>query len=346
MTDLRSRHDRQHSDPPNLWLAVLAGSLIVHLLLLLSGRLFLFRVSSQKSAGVAAPIELVDLSPKSSSTTRSTRSAAPNVITDSAASQSAVSSEATPQRAAPIQPEIVQKPIPSPTPRLMPQTKPSIKPTIAAPTPKSQPPSSVKPVSPTVPETIVPDQATSSNPESAGSDTGDRLTSPESNSGSENPNNTPGAPDSSTNNLGNEPSASGAIGSNQPLLSELSVQSNIGQFVKSGSQTSGKSIALQDSPTQILSIQFPPALKLTPNQVLDLTVLVVVDNTSGKVLSSEALLESKAFQDIPGLNQEYLASVVNRIFQDLTFKVEVETGPGAIAPQSPWKVPVQIKVIN
>ena len=113
-TDLRSGHDRRHKDSPSLWLTVLAGSLIVHLLLLLSGRLFLFRVSSQKPAGVAAPIELVDLSSKSSSTTRSTRSSAPNVITNPAASQSAVSSEAASQRAAPIQPAIV--------PRITPRT--------------------------------------------------------------------------------------------------------------------------------------------------------------------------------------------------------------------------------
>ena len=343
VTDLRSRHDRRHSDPPNLWLAVLAGSLIVHLLLLLSGRLFLFRISSQKPAGVAAPIELVDLSPKSSSTTRSTRSAAPNVITDSAASQSAVSSEATPQRAALIQPAIVQKPAPSPPPT--PQTKPSIKPT-AAPTPKPQPLPSSRPVTPIQPETIAPEQPTSPTSGSAGSNKDDRPTSPESSSSSENPNNTPGAPGSSTNNSGEESSASGAIGSNQPLSSELSVQSNIGQLVKSGSQTSSKSVTLQDSPTQILSIQFPPALKLTPNQVLDLTVLVVIDNANGKVLSSEALPESKAFQDIAGLNQDDVNSVVNRIFRDLTFKVEVETGPGAIAPQSPWRVAVQIRVIK
>ncbi len=155
LADFQSGCDRRHNDPPNLWLAVLAGSLVVHLLLLLSGRLFLFRVTSQKPAGVVAPIELVDLSPKSSNkTTRSTRSSAPKVVTASADSQRAASSEAAPQRAAPIQPAIVQQPIPQltpqplivqqpipkPTPRFTPQIiKPSpVKPTGVASTPKPQ----------------------------------------------------------------------------------------------------------------------------------------------------------------------------------------------------------------
>ncbi len=144
--DFQSGHDRRHADPPNLWLAVLAGSLVVHLLLLLSGRLFLFRVTSPKPAGVAAPIELVDISPKSS-VKRSTRSSALKVVTASADSQRAVSSEAAPQSAAPIQPSIVQKPIPKPTP----QIKPSIKPPIAAATPKPQPAPSVNPLPLTTP---------------------------------------------------------------------------------------------------------------------------------------------------------------------------------------------------
>ncbi|MCY7276953.1 MAG: hypothetical protein LH702_25295 [Phormidesmis sp. CAN_BIN44] len=153
--DFQSGHDRRHNDPPNLWLAVLAGSLAVHLLLLLSGRLFLFRVNSQKSAGVAAPIELVDISPKSSNkTTRSTRSSASNVITAPAVAQRAVSSETAPQNAAPIQPSIVQSPIPKPTPQIKPSIRPTInpsKPSIAAATPKPQPFPSVNPLPLTTP---------------------------------------------------------------------------------------------------------------------------------------------------------------------------------------------------
>ncbi|MCY7277590.1 MAG: hypothetical protein LH702_28600 [Phormidesmis sp. CAN_BIN44] len=350
--DFQSGHDRRHNDPPNLWLAVLAGSLVVHLLLLLSGRLFLFRVTSQKPAGVATSIELVDISPKSSNkTTRSTRSSASNVITAPAAAQRAVSSEAAPQRVAPIQPSIVQSPIPIPTPQIKPSIRPTITPSIVASTPKSQPFPSVRPAPPTVPDTIAPEQPTSPNPEPTSANTGDRPTSPDANSiaspGSADANNTPSAvPDSSTNDSGKEPSTPGPTGSDQTLSSELSVESSIGRLAKSGSQTSGKSAILQDRPTQILSIQFPPALKLAPNQTLDLTVLVVIDNTSGKVLSSDVLPESRAFQEIPGLNQDDLNSVVGRIFRNLTFKVDVETGPGAIAPQSPWKVPVKITVIK
>ena len=352
-TDLQFGHDRQHRDPPNLWLAVVAGSLIVHLLLLLSGRLFLFRIPGQKAAGGNARIELVDVSPKSSSqVTRSTRSAAPKVTTDPVASENAVGSAVASQSAAPIQPSIVQEPIPDPIPRLVPQTKPSpTNPTIADSAPKPQPFPAARPISPTVPETIPPEQPTSPDRASVDSNTSEQPTVPDSNpstsSGLADPNDNPsGAPDPSTNNSGKEPSVPGPIGSDQPLSSELSVESSIGQLEKAGLQTSGRSVTLQDSPTQILSIQFSPGLKLTPNQVLDLTVLVVIDNASGKVLSSEALPESRAFQEIVGLNQDDLNSVVGRVFRNLTFKVDVETGPGAIAPQSPWKVPVQIRIIN
>ena len=365
-TDLQFGHDRQHRDPPNLWLAVVAGSLIVHLLLLLSGRLFLFRIPGQKAEGDNAPIELVDVSPKSSSqVTRSTRSAAPKVTTDPVASENAVGSAVASQSAAPIQPSIVQEPIPDPIPRLVPQTKPSpTNPTIADSAPKPQPFPAARPISPTVPETIPPEQPTSPDRASVDSNTSEQPTVPDSNpstsSGLADPNDNPsGAPDPSTNNSGKEPSVPGPIGSDQPLSSELSVESNIGSLEKiesstrelganANAQTDFKSATLQGSSTRILSIQFPPALKLAPNQAINLTVLVVLDNTSGKVVSSKVLPESKAFQEISGLNQDDLDSTVRRIFENLTFdvKVELENLPRETkAPsESPWKVPVQIRV--
>jgi len=359
-TDLQFGHDRQHRDPPNLWLAVVAGSLIVHLLLLLSGRLFLFRIPGQKPGGVDGPIELVDVSPKSSSqVTRSTRSAAPRVTADPADSENAISSAVASQSAAPIQPSIVQQPIPKPAPRFTPQVKPVVKPRIAAGPPRVQPSPYVRPIAPTVPGTIASEQPNSQNPDLPIANTGGQPPVPDANatassSSADSNNNPPGAPDPSTSDLGREPIAPGPISSNQALSSELSIESNIGQLEKTegprtefgGVINSAKSASLQSSPTQILSIQFSPGLKLAPNQVLDLTVLVVIDNASGKVLSSEALPESRAFQEIAGLNQDDLNSVVGRVFRNLTFKVDVETGPGAIAPQSPWKVPVQIRIVN
>jgi len=366
--DFQSGHDRRHNDPPNLWLAVLSGSLVVHLLLLLSGRLFLFRVSSQKSAGVMAPIELVDISPKSSNkTTKLTRSSASNAITAPAVAQRAVSPETAPQSVAPTQPSIVQSPIPKP----IPQIKPSTRPTIAAATPKSQPFPSVRPIAPTVPDTIAPDQPNSPNPEPTSANTGARSTFPDANSnaasGSADPNNNPSAvPDSSTNNSVKEPSSPPPISSNQALSSELSVESTIGKLEKveaspsaGDAGQSGSATLPEGSSTQILSIQFPPALRLAPNQVIDLIVLVTLDNTSGKVVDSAVLPESKAFQEISGLNQDNLNSVVKRVFQNLTFvmKLKVEQTPQeegdmrkystpVIGGESPWKVPVKITVIK
>lgn len=366
--DFQSGHDRRHNDPPNLWLAVLAGSLVVHLLLLLSGRLFLFRVNSQKPAGVMAPIELVDISPKSSNkTTKLTRSSASNAITAPAVAQRAVSPETAPQSVAPTQPSIVQSPIPKP----IPQIKPSTRPTIAAATPKSQPFPSVRPIAPTVPDTIAPDQPNSPNPEPTSANTGARSTFPDANSnaasGSADPNNNPSAvPDSSTNNSVKEPSSPPPISSNQALSSELSVESTIGKLEKveaspsaGDAGQSGSATLPEGSSTQILSIQFPPALRLAPNQVIDLIVLVTLDNTSGKVVDSAVLPESKAFQEISGLNQDNLNSVVKRVFQNLTFvmKLKVEQTPQeegdmrkystpVIGGESPWKVPVKITVIK
>jgi hypothetical protein len=370
--DFQSGHDRRHNDPPSLWLAVLAGSLVVHLLLLLSGRLFLFRVNSQKPAGVMAPIELVDISPKSSNkTTRSTRSSASNVITAPAVAQRAVSSETASQSAAPIPPSIIQSPIPRPTLQIKPSIRPTIKPSIAAAAPKSQPSPSVRPIPPTVPETIAPEQPNSPNPDSTSTNTGDRSTVPDANSpassGSTEPDNSSsGVPNPSTSNSGKEPIVPGPISSNQTLSSELSVESTIGKLEKveaspsaGDAGQSGSATLPEGSSTQILSIQFPPALRLAPNQVIDLTVLVTLDNTSGKVMDLAVLPESKAFQEISGLNQDNLNSVVKRVFQNLTFvmKLKVEQTPQeegdmrkystpVIVGESPWKVPVKITVIK
>ncbi len=160
-TDFRSGSDRRHSDPPNLWLAVLAGSLIVHLLLLLSGRLFLVRTPNQKSAGVAAPIELVDIPAKSSSqATQTTRSAAPKVITESTASQGAVSSETTSQSSAPIQPAVIPKTTQNPV-RSAPQT-PQAPP---KPDPIKQPaPKPIREQKPNPQATVTPSPLASSQP--------------------------------------------------------------------------------------------------------------------------------------------------------------------------------------
>lgn len=145
-TDLRSGHDRRHSDSPSLWLAVLAGSLIVHLLLLLSGRLFLFRVSSQKPARVAAPIELVDISPKSSSPTRLTTS---KVTKFSVAPQTATrlpNADSSVPPPVPDQPSVQQVIKPSPVPvrqiRSIPKsvpTRPRVIPSPNTPSPKLTP---------------------------------------------------------------------------------------------------------------------------------------------------------------------------------------------------------------
>jgi len=360
--DFQSGHDRRHNDPPNLWLAVLAGSLVVHLLLLLSGRLFLFRVNSQKSAGVMAPIELVDISPKSSNkTTRSTRSSAPKVATSAAASQRAVNSEATPQPAAPIQPSIVQQPIPSPIPQPSivqqpipsptPQVKPSVKPTIVAATPRPQLPF-VK-VRPTAPQPVVPEQPSFPTSEPRGANTGDRPTSLDANSaispGSADPNNNPSAvPDSSTNDSGKEPSTLGPIGSDQSLPStEVTILAQVaaGQIRRAGlsGDSFAKTAQLKGNEQQQITIPYSPDLKLLPGQILNLEAQVTVDTTNGKVINATVPVNPTS------MSSAELDRLVNKVFEPLLFDVIFDTtdyNPVNKAPLTAWVVPVQIQVVK
>lgn len=345
--DFQSGHDRRHNDPPNLWLAVLAGSLVVHLLLLLSGRLFLFRVNSQKSAGVMAPIELVDISPKSSNKTTRSSSSASKVVIAPAVTQRAVSSETAPQRAAPIQPLIVQQPIPSPTP----QVKPSVKPTIVAATPRPQLPF-VK-VRPTAPQPVVPEQPSFPTSEPRGANTGDRPTSPDANSaispGSADPNNNPSAvPDSSTNDSGKEPSTLGPIGSDQSLPStEVTILAQVaaGQIRRAGlpGDSFAKTAQLKGNEQQQITIPYSPDLKLLPGQILNLEAQVTVDTTNGKVINATVPVNPTS------MSSAELDRLVNKVFEPLLFDVIFDTtdyNPVNKAPLTAWVVPVQIQVVK
>ena len=325
-TDFRSGSDRRHSDPPNLWLAVLAGSLIVHLLLLLSGRLFLVRIPNQKSAGVAAPIELLDIPSKSSSqATQTTRSAAPKVITEAAASQGAVSSETTSQTSAPIQPLVIPKITQNPT-RSAPQT-PQAPP---KPDPVKQPaPKPIREQKPNPQPTVTPSPLASSHPRPAPIATPDPLPSSQpapSQSATPDPSESGQTPISSGNPLSN-PSIPGGAGSesgapnskpqapDQPLSSvAVGEQRGSGSGVQvalSNPQLGNDGRTLPDQPARPAALNqsmpeanYPSAIGLNFGQKVRLRVLV--KNTGKLDPSAITVLEGSRSIEYDNLAIEFV----------------------------------------
>lgn len=98
---------RRQPNSTNFWLAVLSGSLAVHLLLLLSGRWFLVRMSPAKPGGTATPIELVDVSKTASKPIQTTRSTTLQAVRRSTPQSSSLTSQA--QASDSTQPSIVRE---------------------------------------------------------------------------------------------------------------------------------------------------------------------------------------------------------------------------------------------
>lgn len=68
---------RHHNDPPGLWAKVAAGSVLLHLLLLVSMRWFVVRVDAPTGNNAEIAIELVDEAPATAPTTEAPVEAAP-----------------------------------------------------------------------------------------------------------------------------------------------------------------------------------------------------------------------------------------------------------------------------
>jgi hypothetical protein len=352
--DFESGHSRRHSDPPNLWLAVLAGSLILHLLFLLSGRWYLVRVSANRARGEATPIEVVNITPGKA--TGGTRSAKTQALTAAKAAQSVASSGNTSaQRSTPTQPAASSVP-PSqpsvaprvtrstPTPLVTPQVRNSPltepRPQTQSPSPSPIDPARPNPSQPSTQEppfSTTPPDATDSNP--AGESDPDRKRP----SGVTEP----GSPDDNSPNPNNS-GLPGPLSPGTPLAQELSVESTIGTLtLPPGRQTSSESATLRGSSLQTIAIENPPALGLNANEVLNLVVYVTIQNNGGKVLSTELPPDQNSILQQPGVDRAGLESVVKRVFQDLSFDVKVDAPPGtAPAPLSDWFVPVQIRIVK
>ncbi|NJR52071.1 MAG: hypothetical protein HC780_23350 [Leptolyngbyaceae cyanobacterium CSU_1_3] len=93
---------RRHQESPNFWLAVLAGSLAVHLLLLVPVRSLWVRVSPSKPKTTATPIEVI-------ASTNAARSTAPGAVVSAPSAPRSSSPSAQAQPADPAQPTIVEE---------------------------------------------------------------------------------------------------------------------------------------------------------------------------------------------------------------------------------------------
>lgn len=151
--------DRSEHDSPTLWLSVLAGSLVVHLLVLLLGRWYFLRPSSPPP-GSRSSIEFVEVTPvpkASDVAPKSQATSAPTAPRPPTATQS--TSTPTQREVAPSLPKTVESPIETP---IQPRST-----TPATPTPRPETPPQASPrPSPSIPPRPVPPQASGQLPQS------------------------------------------------------------------------------------------------------------------------------------------------------------------------------------
>ncbi|KAM3093438.1 hypothetical protein ACKFKF_29285 [Phormidesmis sp. 146-12] len=357
---------RRPQDSPNFWLAVLAGSLAVHLLFLLSGRWFLVRVAPVKSSASSTPIELVDLSPKSSGKpAQGVSLTAPKVT--SAPLESSSGAKSPIQSSEPTQPTIVSSPSPRPIQerRLPPQPLPSpqkpavTKPIFPKPVTPNPPPvedeadpsSPPQPPTPSQPPTTEnqtdPAQPSTDpdNPPKSQPPTGGTQTDPAQPSGD--PDSPPKPPQSPSGGTQTDP-PSGPITSGQGLPStEVTIAtqvttSQIRRADPSRNDSQAKTAQLRGNAQQQVIVPYSPDFKLLPGQVLNLEVLFVVDTSSGKVVDSSVPANSTSLSDVG------LEKLIDRVFEPLRFDVTFDTTATSEnkAPLTAWIVPVQIQVVK
>ncbi|MEP0868402.1 TonB family protein [Trichocoleus desertorum AS-A10] len=111
---------RRHADPPNLWLAVLSGSIVIHVLLALTLRWSIRVAIAQPSNASSAPIEVVDIAPETASieaeAAAPTAPIAQDPVTDSAPPQADDGVAVLEPGVTAILPESVEATAPSPSP--------------------------------------------------------------------------------------------------------------------------------------------------------------------------------------------------------------------------------------
>ncbi|MBD1858877.1 MULTISPECIES: hypothetical protein [Leptolyngbya] len=299
-----SRSRSQES--PMLWLSVLAGSLALHLVLLLVGRWYLSQPASGKAGGDSqAPLEFVEIDPNAPPLKGSAPSAT--------ATENATVPQASPEAATPEQAQTSIQSLNRPVTAQRSQPEASAKPEPVQPI-RSDSRSTSRELStnPTTPK----DNSTSRPPTSS-RNTNPGTTNPgttnpgTTNPGTTNPGTTnPGTTNPGTTNPGTtNPGTTNPDDQSQPATSstDLSGYGN-GSFSGQMSELQVDPNAKQDDGA--LSVTFKTTkitqiLPITvPNQVLDLRVAVIIDNQDGTVLDVKVLDSSPTLQTAPNLKDD------------------------------------------
>lgn len=308
--------DRSRSqESPTLWLSLLAGSLALHLVLLLLGRWYLSQTASAPAGNAQAPLDFVEIDPNAPALKRP--------IAPSNTPTQTVSKAVPPQTAPaeqPLSPSSIESLARQATPE---RTQPRISsPASPVPTtPVNQPNRSQVGQLPT--ESAKPDRTstTPSRPVTPSRENNPAPTSPAggSSSGATSPG---GSPSSSPPNGG----ASGSSATNPSSNTKPDETSSGGSSTggsTSGTTLSGNSTfqgkiaqALERDPNErqrdgaqsitLKNETIPPmgiaVLAKYSGQVLDLKVLVIMDR-EGRVFKTEVRDDSPAFQANPGLKE-------------------------------------------
>ncbi|MGV0027352.1 hypothetical protein [Phormidesmis priestleyi] len=340
---------RRHQDSPNFWLAVLAGSLAVHLVFLLSGQWLLVRVAPVRSGGSSTPIELVDLPQKSSSQPTQSASSTPPKVTSVPPADSGATSPIQPPE--PTQPTIVPTPKPIQERRPLdnsersPTQIPSAPRQPATPTPSipSEPPASSENTDPpNSPQQ--PSDGENNSPTPQPSNSG-QPNPPQSSGDQNNPPNPQPSNGTQTDPRLPPPGIPGPIGSEQNLPpTEVTIAAQVAGQIRRADPTrndsQAKTAQLRGNEQQQITIPYSPDFKLLPGQILNLEVRFVVDTTNGKVINATVPVNSTSMSDA-GLDR-----LVTQVFEPLLFDVTFDTAAVNKAPLTDWIVPVQIQVVK
>jgi hypothetical protein len=348
---------RRHPESPNFWLAVLAGSLVVHLVFLLSGRWLVVRVAPVRSERPSTPIELVDLPPKLSgkpsqgvSLTASKVTSAPIENSSRAASSTQLSEPTKPAIVPPYSPQPIQEQRPlADNSKKSPTQPPSVprKPTPAPSTPPE--PASENTASPEntePPASSQPLEGENNSPNPQPSNPGQPNPLPSSGDQNNLPNPSQPSTDGTQPNPGQPPpSLPGPIGSGQPLPStEVTIAAQVTGKIEradlSKNDSQAKTAQLRGNTQQQITIPYSPDFELSPGQTLNLKVRFVVDTTSGQVINSSVPVNPTSMSDA-GLDR-----LVSKVFEPLLFDVTFDTAAVNKAQLTEWFVPVQIQVVK
>jgi TonB family protein len=133
------KRDRSnHQESPMLWLSVLAGSLVMHLVVLFIGRWYLSQTASAPTGGNPSEVEFVEIDPNTISGSRSVKPPEPSPPNEPPTKSP--SAENPPEKSSPIQSQIAQDPpqLKNPIPETSPQIEATPQLDIPSPSPKPQ----------------------------------------------------------------------------------------------------------------------------------------------------------------------------------------------------------------